>query len=533
MVLLASAHVKPLFATDNLTKSVGEGVITPPSVQFAQNESLDRESQAKALVTIPKELHDVRLKAKTPAGAAFVEKYLHPPGECLPDFQGIPDRNTTENVDYEWRLSEELNYNQWHTALAGATAVLILSPPSVYRQRFVFATDGNTFAQVQSENAPNPDVSITSFNANVETWRMTYCSDTFEQDANALNNAGMLYSTQFRPDVTEFAFNTFQELEKGLGKYAKHKGHLELRTALAKKLSSMAFSDIGDSVKVEKVGESTPGLSVQVINLGVLPLKPSDLLMKSSKSTSWRSTIGSFMVHRFSEPTQRYISQTRGYTTIPVSGGSVTSPGVSAYTICLYETYNPATDTWTLSTFQGSEAGTYCIDVSKWYDMTWSALLYDFSAQINASGTLQAVPGSLVHKKIFGIETTPPFGSMSLAQRRQRALLDQEAMDIISTADQLKSDALPAAANAFGGIMASLAKFAPAVLSTLSSLFSAGKDQSPSREPKIENRMQRLEDSLSKMLPVVTAAAGGALNAVKKQQKRNTKQVKKTKTAQK
>jgi hypothetical protein len=483
--------------------SVGEGVVNPSNVQFAQNESLDRESQEKALASIPANVLNTRLETNTPAGAALLEKHLHPPSQTPAAYSGITDRNTEGGLDYEWRLQDELNYEDWNAALSGATAVVIFSPPSNYRLRMVFATDGTNIAQVVSNNTPNPDLSVSSFQQNVERWRMCYLSDTYEQDANALNNAGMLYGCQFAPPVSMFAGNSVQSLTEQLQRYSKHSGFKDALKMIGKHFpaETLTSKNMDQSVMVEKLA-ATPALAVQVVNLGQIPVRGSEVLMKSPRSASWRSTIGAYFRHRWTEPVQNFISTSRPYTAL--TGGGASIIGNNAITVCFYETYNSTTDTWTLTSFQSSDGSTAMWDCTKWYEMTWSCILYDFSSQVTGGSGFS--PASLVHKKIWGIETVPPFGSMNLALKRDCPVLDQRALDAIAMANQQCPDMMPAAANAFGGAMAAIAKYAPMVLSTLSSVFAAARDTSKNRETKFNGRVDKLENFLERMVPVIKAA---------------------------
>jgi len=476
------------------------------NVQFSQNESLDSAARSNALVALSDNVGRRKLVTDTVAGAAFAEKYMHPPSPLPAEYSGIPDRNALPGVHYEYRIEDELSINDVISALSTATRVAVFSPPSVYRKRFAFALDGINIAQVTPWNTPNPNVSFTSWNANVETYRMEYLSDTYEQDATAFNNAGMLYGAQFRPDVSLFAGSTLQT--DFVSKYRSHKGVREANELIRDKMVAV-INDSG-------LTEATPALQVQVISLGAFgpTFSGGDVLMKSPNSTSWRSTIGGYFPHRFSEPVQKYISQSRPYTTLTPPSAVVSADVI---TLCFYETYDPVTDTWTLSAFQSTDGSTQTWDVAKWYDMTWSVLLYDFSAAVFTG----AIPAPLVHKKIFGINTTAPFGSMNLALMKARPVLDQKAMDLICLYESVHPDMLPAAANA-GGFIGAIAKFAPTVLNVLSSVFGAVKRANgggPGADQRIDKRVDELEDVIFKFMESLPNAVKAGKEVVKQVKK--------------
>jgi len=451
------------------------------NVQFAQNESLDAAARASATNALSHKSSSVSLKTHTVEGAAFVEKYLHPPTPRPACYAGIPDRNATPGVDYEWRMQDELDVTQANGVLGTANGLLVFSPPSFYRKRFCFAVDGNVAVQIPVLNDINRNVNAVSWNANNEAFRMCYLSDTYEQDASALNNSGMVYGAQFRPNVTSFAASSFELAQR----FGKHVGYDKM-------------TQIVDEHLAKRVSSTSPALHVQVINLGVIPLSGGDVLMRSPKSSTWRSTIGGYLPHKFSEPVQEYKSVARSYASQPVppftSPVTTTSPN-STY-LCFYESYIPVTDTWTLTPFRDViTPSSTAQDLAPWYEMTWSVFLYDFSAN-SLTGITSAAP--IVHKKIVGIESQPPFGSINQALMRDNPMLDQLALDIVSTHDTICRDMLPAAANA-GGFISAVAKWAPSVLSTLGSVFGVLRKPKASDE-SVNSRVGRFDEVMDKLL---------------------------------
>lgn len=476
------------------------------NVQFAQNESLDASARGAASATLTDRATKVRLETNTPSGAAWLEKYLHPPSPKGPGYAGIPDRNAGPAVDYEFRLEDEINLSTAAGFLANSNALIVFSPPSILRQRMTFVTNGITYAQVPPANAENNNMNYTSWNANAEAWRMTYLSDTFEQDATALNNAGMLYGAQFKPNVTTF-------LVDDIGfdlRFGKHEGYNEFLKLIPKTIAHLKAT-----VGKQGLRDATFDATIQVISLGVFPLSGGDVLMRTPKSQSWRSTVGGYLPHRFSEPTQKYMSQVRQYTSIAGAGASV--PGAMQFYVCAFETYTPLTDTWKLQAFLAPDSATIMTDVGPWYDMTWSVLLYDFSAQIGSGSSFGFAP--LVHKKIVGIEAQPPFGSINQAIMRGNPMLDQKAIDISSTHDIICPDMYPAAANA-GGFLGVVSKWAPSILNTLGSVFGAVTKAN-------KNSSEKNETVLNKRLDAMSAAMDAMLNSqvIEKMKKKEAKKM--------
>lgn len=426
----------------------------------------------------------------TASGAAWVEKYLHPPSERRSEYSGIPDENCSPGVDYEFRIEDELAISTLvGSSVAGATKMLIISPPSILRNRLVFGIDPTNGDAVPCTplNTPNPNITRESFNASVEAWRMTYLSDTYELDSTAFTDAGVFYGCQFRPNVANYEATT-NTLEKDLKPLAKHKGFNELLARI--KSHTKASKGYNDFVDLKEAGTN---VLVQVISLGKVPTTGGEVLMKSTKSASWLAKEGAFMVHRFSERTQKYMSNTRKYQT--VVDGSTTTGNNGAVVVCYYETYNAATDIYTLHNWTAAEGASdaNALDAAPWYDMTWSMLMYDFSALTGQISVIPAYP-SIVHKKIFGIETQPLFGSLQTALVRQCPYVDIAALHLGALYSNATSDMLPARANSLGGLLVKAAQYAPAVLDLIKNVF--GKKPDNSASDKAIDRLNKKIDKL-------------------------------------
>jgi len=470
------------------------------NVQFAQNESLDAVARADAVGALRRS----KLPAfvcKTASGAAWLKTYLHPPSGKGEGFSGIPDRNAGCAVDYSWRLSDELDMGSVTAVLPTATRAVIVTPPSVFRQRFVFATDGTALAQVCSLNIANRNITATSWNVNAEAWRMAALSDTFEQDATAFNNAGMLYGAQWVPGVSTFAFSSIEFVSR----FGKHIGHDRILDGIQKQRIASACAE-------ERLMDTTPALHIQVVSLGAIPLNGGDVLMKSPKSARWRSTVGGWFRHRFTEPTQRYLSQARNYTSTTGAGSAV--GGSAVRYLCLYEFYDPTTDTWQIQNLFSAENPSATVDVAEWYPMTWGILLYDFSAAV--AGGFNVAP--LVHNRDYTLEAVPPFGSMNTALIRRPPMLDQEALDHASSVGVAEDDMLPAAANA-GGFISAIARFAPTVLSTLGGILSGvfkGKGEQLEAGKAIGGQLSTVMGEVRKLAAEVKAAKAQAMKPAAK-----------------
>jgi hypothetical protein len=302
-------------------------------------------------------------------------------------------------------------------------------------------------------------------------------STTIYQDSTGFDCNGMLYTCQFRPNVQTFANTALSKLEDRFG---KHKGYKEL-------VMADSFEQI--NIKDKPVTVPSPGNSIQVVSLGKIPTSGGEVLMRSPRSTSSKATEGAFIVHQFSEPTQRYVSMSRTYT-------RVDDVATQNNTFCYYE-WIDATGAWHLSRFQSVDEGNACPDF-EWYDMTWAFVLYDFSS---SAGSSSAQVAPLVFKTIMCIDVQPVSGSVLQAVVHESPIYDPLALRMASTVRQQMPDSLPSAANDLGSIMTTIAQYAPSVIDWVVKLFSK-KKETPSAPVKIAPSAPRKTVSRPSRIPV-------------------------------
>jgi hypothetical protein len=411
-----------------------------------------------------------KISTETDSGAAFVEDYLHPPGKRRPEYRGIPDGSVQAQSHPQWVTEDELSFASDSFPGTTINRVLILSPPSATRNRMVLAMDqsGGVF-QSPAWNTSNKNISEASWNSEVESWRMEKCSDTYAYDVTSLNNAGFAYGVKFKGNVSLWALNGAQ-IDDGkhgdhtafIKRFANHRGFDKVKGVLEQHRLAQA----------KPIGEPSPALACQVLSLGVLPTTGGDVLMKnSSGSESWRMTEGAFFVHHFTEPTQRFYSVSRSYTTVTTIPSASTN---AAKYFCLYEYYDAATELWNLAQFSSPEGGNNMYDLAPWYDMEWTMLMINFGANVDLTGSINV---AVVHKKCTGIGAQPPFGAFTSAFTAQGAHFDDKALRIAKTVPSGMKDMLPARANAFPALISKLAAFAPTVTNFLAKTF--GTKDSP------------------------------------------------------
>lgn len=428
-------------------------------------------------------------KTDTATGAAWVEKYLHPPSALRASYNGIPDLNNTPSVNLEYRLESE------QTPPTGTgTSTLYVLPPSVYTHAYRFAVNPTSagFSEESLLVPENPNVDLPEFSKTAESYRMAYRSTTFYQDATAFNNAGMIYTSQFRPNVAEY---TERDIAAFHQRFYAHKGAKEAIKLLTKSQAvEDGFEKLGLS---DKVGLPSSGNVLQVISLGKIPQTGGEVLMRSPKSVARRANEGAFVVHQFSEPTQSYKSMARSYekrTAVPPL----------RYGVFSFFEYENAAGEYVLASFSSRKDGSAAPDLP-WYEMTWAFVLYT-----PAVGTDTAAP--ILLKTIVGVEVQPTSGSLLQAVVKDSPLYDQQALRMASMMRQQMPDSLPASANDFSSFIGAALEWAPKIFSAIKGIFAPKPTESEVKHVVKEEVKKGVVASEAKpMQPVVMRATRRAV----------------------
>lgn len=424
----------------------------------------------------------------SPAGAAFIENSVHPPSAEPNSYNGIPDQLEEDKVTLRYVNVNEYYYD---TGSNKYPKVIWYLPPSLNRQAYGFRIDTNNVVEsisypinFPSYTPPYNQLDPTTFSAQAECYRMCYRSTTITQDSTAFNNNTMLYSAQFRPNTMWFADNNVEEFQL---KFKNHTGY----DAALKKLKG----DPDEYVRVGTPREPTPSNSLQIISLGVIPTSGGDVMMRSAKSYMGPAKDGAFIVHKFSEPTQKAISLARFYPKKdPV--GQVTD---QAFTFSYFEVFT--NKAWQLIPFRSSEAQPSCPELP-WYDMTWAMVLHDYTAALPPSTATTAQPiAPLVMKTIYGVEVQPTAGSILQPLARKSPMYDPAAMTKALQIHSQIPDARPAGANFWGTALKTLLSVAPQIGSIATKILKPTSDKAAldedmnykKKQLEIEKMMREME----------------------------------------
>jgi hypothetical protein len=407
---------------------------------------------------MPYKLADTNVSVDTPSGAAWAEKYLHPPSALKPQYAGIPDLNSTASVNLEYRLECE-------QAQVGNNAVLYVIPPSIMRQAFKFTIAGTSITDSSADMPVNRNVTIDDFAKTSESYRMGYRSTTLYQDSTAFNNNGMVYTSQFRPNIATY---TDHDLTAFAERYAGHQGISEVMKQIKARSPDDGFTKLGGPTT------PSPGNTLQVISLGRIPLTGGDVLMKSPHSTARRACEGAFVVQQFSEPTQRYVSLARHYTK--------RSDPATSYSVFNYYEFIDDTGKFFIASFKSSDGGAFSPDI-EWYDMTWAFMMI-------VTPDVPTYPCSYILKTIVGVDVQPVSGTLLQSVVKESALYDMQALRMSSMLRQRMPDSLPASSNDFASVAATVMNWAPKIWGAIKSIFGGAEKPEIKKEVKKEVKQE-------------------------------------------
>jgi len=423
--------------------------------------------------------------ADTPAGLAWLEKYMHPPSTKRSAFAGIPDTSDNASVQLSYTIIDEQPVKTAVGLLPVAKALYVL-PPSIMCQKFCFliGPGGAVIGQDASQNIPTASIDINTFPTQAESVRFVDLGDTAEQDATDFNNNNYFYGAQFRPNISVFTDTVLDSrhhtMAEFYSKYSNHRGYKE-HHAKSKGFTQfprmryhngkhVAAGDDGFPEDDYDVVHRTPasakpltprapaiGNAIQVVSLGILPVDGGSVLMRNQgKSRSNKCKDGAYFVHRFTEPTQRYNSMARSYATLATGS-------ISSAIVCFYEFYDAVSGFWFLEPIASSIISV--MSDFEWYDMSWGLLLHDYSAGAGLPGV---TPAPLRFKRKLDIEVQAASGSILQPLVTAAPMFDPRAMQTASQMMHCLPDMMTADHNLLGGLMQLAKKVMPSLLSSLS-----------------------------------------------------------------
>jgi len=406
------------------------------------------------------ELEDKLLAANTENGKDWLKKYNHPPGTKGASYNGYPDRSTVSCIHSEFRLNGHVNLFTSDAGAGGTGTRLYLNGPGVFNPHYLAGT-------VISPNTDNrwsvviPNTTITRHDVlvNYSRYRSAYNSSTFQHDATAFTNEGMVYVAQFNPGVTVYTAATFILRMLDFKQYAATRKYLVMLCESTTKDDFAAFMSTialhqnwnayllaiksmpvdSDESRMKLLPDDAPRATLsatqfQIVELGRGIRSPSDITMMSPKSYVEKSIEGCFIVHAVNEDINAWK---------PVSTGSFTSsagdPNVLMY--CGYEYQDETINQPYILLFGDS----FAANDLPWGTWSWSYTYFD-----GIDNTATPVPPTQI-KTIQGIEWSPMPRTIVNSMTLPPAYFDPTALTTAAVLTQARQDAVAAKFNAGPG----------------------------------------------------------------------------------
>jgi len=482
------------------------------------------------------------IMARTPAGAAYVQKVTHPPTTIPQEYLGIPDSSAPNvvcmEVKGETNVAPIFTYatSSSATTTVNPSSMLFLSPSGGYVASYVFmqvpTTNGPGWSQPISwpstanhpvvTNTTPPAVLNAGYNfsnwvSDVAMFRSSYKSETFYLNATDFNNQGTITTAKFKPNIlrAQTVLTLFQTHSKCAGSMHSFTRAINLAIDPNMETFYVAKNELVGPVAdyAVQVFECNGGTSA---NLRIpysgtaneysalyqfLPSSATDLLNLSSKSKTNPAVDGAFVVHQPVDPTSTWD------VTTSLPDYSSGSSSIAAPVLSLIRAYNAGTGyqyfpLFTSTSGQGGNSANVAAVDTPWNNLDWSITILEGLTIPSSTGTtLSSVPYVTV-KSYSGFEIQPQFGSSLRPFARLLPLPDRDAMDIATCIFHSRPDALPASANDLGTIAATLFKFTPMIIDGIKSMFGAynkNKKQQAKERPAEKQAVASIVRKISKV----------------------------------
>jgi len=453
------------------------------------NDASLNPNEAKLPPTAVASIKGSQLHADTPSGAAWLQKYQHPPCSTSPEYCGIPDYNNTPSVHPEYKTIGQIS-----TFKDGATAtyfnkIILLYTSSALAPVFYYrVSTAGAFEGIQS--IINSNINPVDWVAHNNSGRISYKSTTVSLNATDFSNQGVVTTAQFRPnkrltDIGNITMSLFRRfgVERAVNFIRQRCGDIPTRQ-----------SKESDVEYLERAGADSWNTVALIIAPGTIPDTSTAVAMLSPNSVSAVAKDGCFVVQKFSQPFPQFVDFDIA------SSPEIATPVVIKACPCYIEITDSTGLLLALEPIgvvgQPGNAGTQLLDVA-WFDMTWGVSVFE-GLSVGPSGAgPSVVPPYLTVKCITGVELQPLIGSELIPFVKNSAVVDETALRIGSMISHSRLDALPAAANFWGSIGKVLLSAAPTIISTLTSLF--GKKQSSESRAITDQTVKSLTAKIDSM----------------------------------
>lgn len=418
------------------------------------------------------------INTETPAGRAWLDKYLHPPGVQKSAYAGTPDNNmspiTTLNFDTIDNISTSVKYKD---KVYNVSDMFFLQTTGARVVAYIFVrhpamATGDWILHPQTPAIVNDSYDfVSNWGSDVSLSRMAYKSCTYYLNATAFNDQGTVTIAQTRPSC--FVFQTAHlPSDSDTAVPPESFTSIPVRRDLSDYDYNAQILDIGDVSGAGYSGAFVPSTATQV-------------QQSNPRAVTHMAKLGAFVPQHWSQPTNRF------YATPDQGNGSkfdlvqnfirfITEDG-SEHTLRLYSKMGPDGDSPVTPTLHN------CADTN-WSDFTIS---YVYFSGLSAVDNLLVSNAYITVKSMYGIEVQPHVKSSFVFFQNNPPIPDDRAIHMAAAIIHQVPDGYPSSANDFGSILSLVTSFAPKVINWLSNAFSANAKPAAAATKEIKREVKR------------------------------------------
>jgi hypothetical protein len=454
-----------------------------PSGDLMRLETATNNTKDEVLIK-PTKLIPTGVSCETPAGAAWLKNYLHPPtSNVVLDnaYCGYPDKSSQPSIKITAKGVEEFALHCTDVPAIPARKYLQLFFWGMNQQNCSWSFDSTTgnIPVLSDVILYNKTYNPSNWNKDMSVARRTFGSVSIYQDETDFSNRGTITVASYAPEFIDVVADSFalEQMQFNLLVRAKSAGDVwkfpgRLCTLVGGKhvdyISHMKSKNREDEPVL--VGGLDVVTNSRFIIIDTLPKTMTEVLNLSGKSYTGMLKDGAFIVNRLFQDTNLYEKA------LPTVLNLIeTSTGVVT-TIA-----NPVGGEWVSSNFM----------------MTW-VLMENLYAEAGNSAN------HVLYKFFNGFETIPELHSSLNAFTTPCAMEDSLAQRIASNVLHKAPDADVVASNSLGTILSAALSAAPQVIKWLGNVTGSVKKEEKTKVESKQKVEKHVNNELSELKGIVT-----------------------------
>lgn len=472
------------------------------------------------------------LHTMTAAGAAYVEKKIHPPAPTPVSYKGRPSLASQEVCNFQTTGETDVApVFYFRDEVVYPEKMMFLSMPGGRVSNYVFfGYADDSFAQQTSINVlPSarlqPPACLlagydwdTNYNIDVGSHYVDYKSTTFYCNSTAFNKQGLISTAIFKPDIiTVDISRTLPTLAAsmcplsraafgasiGAPLMSKSKRNVQQRKDLYDDFEVISEEPVYDfsayaSFRYQVLNFGTQNavsqdIGGQEVIIGLFPKDVGEVQLMSRNTATRPFTEGAFVVERDSQEVQEFIPR-------PILGteGLLNSQSL---VVCMMSWYNPLLNRTFYYPLMNKTAASPTDRFINSLDIPWSNMTASITMLQGLTVPSQATVGTngLVYasvKTICGYTVQPSPRSSLRVFMTELPMPDRPALDMVAVINRQRPDSMPASSNDAGSIMSAILALAPSVIGFLTSAFKSkkptGENAVNARAPKKSNEIKQV-----------------------------------------